>query len=138
MKKMKRSASNGSEISMPTKVMFPGHMPSQMPTQMPIPCPYQSGGPNMMPPTSPIPDIGLERPTGPPVMVNANYLQGYLKTILGRFVRVDFLIGTGTFVDKEGTLVDVGIDYITLREAQTDNLVICDLYSIKFVSVIQK
>jgi len=36
-------------------------------------------------------------------------------------------------VDREGTLVDVGTSYIIIREVDTDDLLLADLYSIKFV-----
>ena len=38
-------------------------------------------------------------------------------------------------VDREGTLIDVGISYIILREPETDDLVLADIYSIKFVRI---
>lgn len=86
-------------------------------------------------PTLPTSPIGFPRQEGPPVMTDPNYLQGYLIENIGRFVRIDFLIGTTTLIDKSGTLIDVGIDYVVLREAETDDLDICDLYSIKFVKI---
>lgn len=95
------------------------------------PVPYYPYVPDT--PMAPTPDLEIE--PGPPVMKGTEYLQGYLNSIKGRFVRIDFLIGTNTFVDKEGTLVDVGIDHVVLREAETDDLLVCDLYSIKFVKV---
>lgn len=70
----------------------------------------------------------------PPVM-NKNYLQGYLRQFIGKYIRVDFLVGTGSFIDREGILTNVGIDYIELQEVQTGNSLVCDFYSIKFVTV---
>lgn len=61
------------------------------------------------------------------------YTQGYLRTQIGRRVKVEFLIGTNMLVDREGTLVDVGISYIIINEVETDDLLLCDIYSIKFV-----
>ncbi|WDV44775.1 hypothetical protein PV797_14785 [Clostridiaceae bacterium M8S5] len=75
--------------------------------------------------------------TEPPVLGDKNYLQGYLKTLIGKYIRVDFLIGSNTFLDKEGVLTNVGVDHIILREPQTDDLVIADMYSIKFVKVFE-
>lgn len=65
---------------------------------------------------------------------STEYLNGYLRTKIGQKVRVEFLIGTGTLVDKFGELVSVGANYITIRQAETGNLVACDFYSIKFIS----
>lgn len=70
-------------------------------------------------------------PTTP--VLDIEYTQGYLKTQIGRHVKVEFLIGTNMLVDREGTLVDVGISYIIIREVETDDLLLCDIYSIKFV-----
>lgn len=65
---------------------------------------------------------------------STEYLNGYLRTKIGQKVRVEFLIGTGTLVDKFGELVSVGANYITIRQAETNNLVACDFYTIKFIS----
>lgn len=61
------------------------------------------------------------------------YTQGYLRTQIGRRVRVQFLLGTGTFQDRTGVLLEVGISYIILRNEETNANVLCDIYSIKFV-----
>ncbi|PAB60628.1 hypothetical protein [Anaeromicrobium sediminis] len=63
------------------------------------------------------------------------YLQNVLNRYIGEQVRVEFLIGTSIIVDKAGTLLEVGINYIILQPPETDDLLICDLYSIKFVTV---
>lgn len=67
------------------------------------------------------------------VLVGTDFTQGYLTTQIGRYVKVEFLIGTNTFQDREGWLLDVGTDFIILQEAETDDQLLCDLYSIKFV-----
>lgn len=64
---------------------------------------------------------------------NPLYTQGYLAENIGRYVKVEFLVGTNMFVDREGILKDVGISYIVLQEPETDDLLMADLYSIKFV-----
>lgn len=111
----------------------------------PNPYYYQPGNAypmNPMNPTEPRESNKSPNNNGPtdqplPVMKGEEYLQGYLKSIIGEFVRIDFLIGTNTFLDKEGTLLDVGVDYVVLREAETDDLTVGDLYSIKFVKVLR-
>ncbi|MHB1391879.1 MAG: hypothetical protein ACYCYE_02190 [Clostridia bacterium] len=70
-------------------------------------------------------------PTTP--VLDIQYTQGYLKTQIGRRVKIEFLIGTNMLIDREGTLIDVGISYIIIREVETDDLLLCDIYSIKFV-----
>jgi hypothetical protein len=71
----------------------------------------------------------------PPVITNPDYLQGYLRTKIGKFMKVNFLLGTGTFIDKDGILQEVGVDHIVLRDIKTNEDVIADLYSIKFVEI---
>ena len=70
---------------------------------------------------------------GAPVQQDIRYTQGYLRTQIGRYVKIEFLIGTNMMIDREGVLKDVGIDYVILQEPETDDLVLCDIYSIKFV-----
>ena len=67
---------------------------------------------------------------------NSLYLQEYLKTIIGRFVKADFLIGNDNLISKEGILKEVGIDYIILEMIQSNDLLSCDIYSMKFVQII--
>ncbi|MCT4686154.1 hypothetical protein [Vallitalea sp.] len=73
--------------------------------------------------------------TLPPIITNPAYLQGYLRTKIGKFMKVNFLLGTGTFIDKDGILKEVGVDHIVLRDIKTGEDVIGDLYSIKFVEI---
>lgn len=114
------------------------HQPAQMPMQPRIPSQPTIPQQPTVPQQPQVPDgslVDFPRQPGPPVMVDARYLQGYLKENIGQYVRIDFLLGTNTLVDKAGYLVDVGIDFVVLREAETDDLDICDLYSIKFVKI---
>lgn len=68
--------------------------------------------------------------------VDTNYLQEYLKSMLGRLVKADFLIGSDNLICKEGILKEVGTDYIVLELLQSNDLLVGDLYSIKFVQII--
>ncbi|MEG0371120.1 MAG: hypothetical protein RR645_02370, partial [Clostridium sp.] len=68
-----------------------------------------------------------------PTFDNPGYVQSYLKSQLGRFVRVEFLLGTNLLNDRTGTLIEVGINYIVLLTPSNDKTM-CDLYSIKFVT----
>ena len=72
---------------------------------------------------------------GSPTNLGIEYTQGYLKTQIGKRVRVTFLIGTNLIQDRTGTLLQVGISYIILRETDTNSKVLCDIYSIKFVNI---
>ena len=90
-----------------------------------------------MPYNNTLSDVPISRPPcrQPIVTDDPNYLQGYLNSLIDSYVKVEFLIGTNLFIDKEGILKEVGIDHIVLEEPQTGNDLIGDLYSIKFVEV---
>lgn len=79
------------------------------------------------------PDFELE--PGPPVTESILYTQGFLETQIGKYVKIDFLIGTNLFIDREGVLEEVGISYVVIREAGSNNPLMCDIYSIKFVEI---
>lgn len=81
------------------------------------------------------PDFTLQ--PGPPVQESIQYTQGWLRTQIGKYMKFEFLIGTNLFIDREGILLEVGISYIVLEEAGTNDLVMCDLYSIKFAKVFE-
>ena len=59
----------------------------------------------------------------------------FLREQIGKLIRVEFLIGTNNLTDRTGILEDVGVSYILLRSIECGNLLYCDLYSIKFVSI---
>ncbi|NSW92612.1 MAG: hypothetical protein HPY74_18515 [Firmicutes bacterium] len=87
------------------------------------------------PPTAaaPVPTLAAQPPQ---TLQSSYYTAGYLRRFIGRMVRVEFLIGTnGPLVDRIGTLTEVGASYIVLRPYMTNDTLICDLYSIKFVTV---
>jgi len=72
---------------------------------------------------------------GSPTNIGTDYTQGYLRSQIGKRMRVTFLLGTNLIQDRIGVLEEVGISYITLRDDETSNLVMCDIYSIKFVNI---
>ncbi len=93
--------------------------------------------PEVLVPASELNQLTPITPTTEPQAItleSTEYLNGYLRTKIGQKVRVEFLIGTGTLVDKFGDLISVGANYITIRQAETGNIVACDFYTIKFIS----
>lgn len=86
------------------------------------------------PPTMQPPPVDFEQEPGPPVTTDIGYTQAYLKTQIGKRVRVEFLIGTGMMTDRTGILTDVGISYIIIKPVGTDDRMLCDIYSIKFIT----
>lgn len=114
---------------------FPTGLPlGQQTSPMPIP------GPTPTPPGA-MTDQGIARPplfsgeNTAETTTNTQFTAGFLKTLIGRIVVVDFLIGSNTLVDRTGQLVQVGASYIVLRDIISSSYTMCDLYSIKFVRI---
>lgn len=59
------------------------------------------------------------------------YLNGIFRTQIGKFVRVQQLIGSNTTQDFDGFLIGVGINYIILQEYANQDIRILDIYGIK-------
>lgn len=74
----------------------------------------------------------------PEIMTNNLYTPAFLRNYIGYLVRVEFLIGTNNLTDRVGILEEVGASYILLRAVESPNLLYCDIYSIKFVSISQR
>lgn len=66
---------------------------------------------------------------------NVQYLNGFLRTQIGRYIRVEQLIGSSQTEDRYGFLVGVGINYILLQDYSTGNISAMDYYSIKYVYI---
>lgn len=105
------------QISMPTQ-------PTQ-PTQPPQP---------PMPPQPPQLPMTLE---GPPPITEPGYIPYYLTQNIGRSVRAEFIIGNDQYADKTGILIEVGISYFVLEDVNSRTHIMCDLYSVKFVTILQ-
>ncbi len=87
-----------------------------------------TGAPVIMPES-----LGAQTPT---TLESPYYTAGFLRNFIGKNMRVEFLIGTsGALVDRTGELVEVGASYIVLRPILSDDLLMADLYSIKFVTI---
>ena len=71
----------------------------------------------------------------PEILTNNIYTPAFLREHIGKLMRVEFLIGTTNLTDRIGILEDVGASYILLRSVESNNLVYCDIYSIKFVTI---
>lgn len=133
-------------MPMPGPGMFPGTM-QQGPGSMPMGEDTMGGGTMQQGPGSmqggamggggamPITQSPFETAPGAPANLDTQYTQGYLRTQIGKRMRISFLLGTNTIQDREGVLTDVGISYVILRETQTNNLTLADIFSIKFVVI---
>lgn len=77
-------------------------------------------------------------PEALPVRFDAMELRnmgGFLRTQIGRDMRVEFLVGTDGMVEKRGRLLGVGDNYILLNENGAGDVVACSFYNIKFVTI---
>ena len=76
--------------------------------------------------------------TPPEENFNTEAMRGSMQQILadnlGQFVVIEFLIGTAEMTRKEGILYSVGRSYVVLYEEINMNYVVCDIFSIKFVT----
>lgn len=63
------------------------------------------------------------------------YANGFYRTQIGRYVRVEQLMGSNSVVSKEGYLIGVGINYIILQEASTGSIQVIDIYGVKSMYV---
>ncbi|MCH5304149.1 MAG: hypothetical protein J1E41_04735, partial [Ruminococcus sp.] len=61
------------------------------------------------------------------------YLNGFIRTQIGRRVTIDFLIGSNNLQSKSGYLLAVAQDYLLINELDTNDVTACDLYTMKFI-----
>lgn len=102
--------------------------------------PYNTG---IMPQNNSLPPItqgGFALPEtmqGPPPSTEKGYIPYYLASNIGKNVRAEFIVGTNQYTDKTGELIEVGINYFVLYDVNSRTHVMCDLYSVKFVTILQ-
>lgn len=61
------------------------------------------------------------------------YLNGFMRTQIGRRIELQMLVGSDTIVTKEGYLLGIGANFILINEVGTNDITSCDFYNIKFV-----
>lgn len=61
------------------------------------------------------------------------YLNGFLRTQIGNYCELTFLVGSDSTVTKSGILVAVGINYVLLLDQRDNEITACDFYNLKFV-----
>ena len=101
-------------------------------------------GPNINPssplspsiPSYPVAPIYPPIQQGGPTVTDADYIPGFLASMIGRNVRAEFLLGTSQYVDKTGILVEVGVNFFVLQDVNSRTNTMCDLYSVKFVTIL--
>ena len=65
--------------------------------------------------------------------VDPESIQEIIALSVGRYVVVEFLIGTQNIVRREGVLTAVGTSWLVLYDESNGTSVVCDMYSVKFV-----
>lgn len=71
----------------------------------------------------------------PPPSSDPNYVPGFLAKNLGKNVRAEFYINNNT-LDKVGRLIEVGANFFVLEDFFTKQPIMNDLYSAKFVTIL--
>jgi hypothetical protein len=118
----------GRQVPQSSAQMMQGQMPQQPASPM---------TPRQMPqaaPTTPIPQGAITQ-QGPPPSTEKGYIPNFLASNIGKYVRAEFIIGTSQYADKTGIIVEVGINYFVLNDVNSQTNVMCDLYSVKFVTI---
>lgn len=128
------AGTDGSEMPLYPMPMI---SPAGFPTGMPGGPAYNT--PPSVPQLSPVPVAPGVMPAAttqmtPQSLASTQYTAGFLRSQIGRRVRVEFLIGTSTMTDRTGILENVGASYILLRDTETGETTMADLYAIKFVT----
>lgn len=62
-------------------------------------------------------------------------IEAFLRTQIGKNVRMQFLIGTNTLIEKTGVLMAVGDNFVVLKEAGSGEILVCDFDGAKFIRV---
>lgn len=78
---------------------------------------------------SPLPE------NAPETLRSELYTPGFLRQHIGKLMRIEFLIGTTSLIDRIGILEEVGASYIVIRSIEDNNMLYCDIYSIKFITI---
>ncbi len=61
-------------------------------------------------------------------------MQQVLQENVGNYVIVEFLIGTGSLISRQGVLYNVSTQFLVLYDEFESRYVVCDIFSVKFVT----
>ena len=65
--------------------------------------------------------------------VNLKNIRDFLETQTGKIATIEMTIANDRLVDKIGTILAVGKDFLLLKETQTGNILVCPLKNIEFI-----
>ncbi|NBK80466.1 hypothetical protein D5272_18410 [bacterium D16-76] len=60
-------------------------------------------------------------------------MQAILADNIGNYVVIEFLMGTEDMIRKQGMLYFVGRSFLTLYDERSNNFIVCDIFSVRFV-----
>ncbi len=61
-------------------------------------------------------------------------MQQVLQENIGNYVIVEFLIGTGSLISRQGVLYNVSTQFLVLYDEFESRYVVCDIFAVKFVT----
>lgn len=65
------------------------------------------------------------------------YMNGFLRTQIGKECLVSLSVGTsGSVLSRLGYLIGVGLNYLLLQDACSNEILVCDFYSVKLVQIL--
>ena len=64
-------------------------------------------------------------------------MQQVLQENVGKYVIVEFLIGTSGMTSRQGLLYYVGAQFLVLYDEFESRFVVCDIFSVKFVTFLE-
>lgn len=73
----------------------------------------------------------------PETVESTLFIPGFLQTQLGKLMRVEFLVGN-IVQDRVGILRQVGASYIIIQPIGESSMIMCDLFSIRFATIINR
>lgn len=62
-------------------------------------------------------------------------VSSYLCGQTGKYVKLEFLFGENTHMEKTGILRQVGKDFVAIQENGTNNMIVCATNKIKFINI---
>lgn len=111
-----------------------------IPPMLQIPQPINlPQGPAQPLPSMPYPQVNTPQITiPPPESFDSEAMQGSMQQILsdniGIYATVEFLVGTQSLMRKDGFIYSVGRTYVILYEDRLQHYVVCDIFSVRFVT----
>lgn len=124
------TGNSSSNMSVPSTSVLP-YSPYSADSAIQYQAPAQSGIRTIQPLNMPL----QNNENTPETLTNPIYIPGFLRQNIGRWMRVEFLIGN-TMTDRVGVLTEVGASYILLHSIDPNSYILCDLFAIKFVVII--